>query len=315
MIRQILFLIPPRLGDALMLSPALALLKKIKPEYSIDILSLSPLAASVFKCNPNCDRIFVAAEINDIDSYIEPYDLLIAPHRDAKILKLTEHLKKPVLLTEPANLEEHQAQQALNFIQAIFSDKKQRAMPCNYELFPGKQDEAYIDNLLSNGKSKVIGIHLGCHAQNKRSMLSFLQKSKKHEKIWPLRKFVALAKAFKEKYPEYTVVLTGGENESNLAKKFQKHIPESVNLVGKTNVPQLAALMQKLSLYICPDTGTMHVACAMKTPMIALFGPTSVIRTGPFPATEFYKVVKTDNLLELDYKAVLPLIEELLEVR
>lgn len=313
-IKQILFLIPPRLGDALMLSPALALLKKIKPEYRIDILSLSPLSASVFMGNPNCGRVSVAAEIKDIDNYIEPYDLLVAPHRDAKILKLTEHLRKPLLLTEPANLEEHQAQQALNFIQTTFSDTKLGATPCNYELFPGEQDKAYIDCLLSNSKRKFIGIHLGCHAQNKKNILSFLRKSNKHEKVWPLRKFVALTKALKQKYPDYSVVLTGGENELNLAKRFQKHIPESVNLVGKTNVPQLAVLMQRLSLYVCPDTGTMHVACAMKTPMVALFGPTSVIRTGPFPAAAFRKVVKTDNLLELEYGVVLSEIERLLEV-
>lgn len=308
MSKRFLFLLPPRLGDALMLSPALALLKKLQPQSFIDILSLSKLAASVYKNNPNCRQIYVVSEVEDINQHIESYDLLIAAHRDSKILQLTERLNKPLLLTDPPNLEIHQAQQAVDFIQYIFSDLKEKAA-YEYELYPTEKEKVYIAELLNTDK-KYLGFHLGCHGQNKKNISSFFRKNDFHEKVWPLKSFIALGKLLRQKYPEYQIILTGGENELNLANEFLKHISDAINLVGKTDVLQLAALMQKLSLYVCADTGTMHVACAMKTPLVALFGPTNSIRTGPYPITNFRKVIKTGNLQQLDLKIVLEAIEK-----
>ncbi|MBC8230099.1 glycosyltransferase family 9 protein [bacterium] len=57
---------------------------------------------------------------------------------------------------------------------------------------------------------------------------------------------------------------------------------KGVNLVGKTNFRQLGALIERMSFYLTCDSGPMHIAAAVKTPTIALFGPTSVIRHAPY---------------------------------
>jgi len=309
--KHVLFLVPARLGDTLMLSPALALLKQLKPDFSIDVLAVSPLAASVYQHNPHCDNIYVASEIQSPDDFIQAYDLLVAAHRDYKILELIDQFKKPVFLIEPADQRQAQAQQALNFIQYAFSDTQPKPEPIGYQLFPDTQDQEYAARLLKGG-GRFIGLHLGCHGINKKRSLLPWRKQKQHKKLWPLESFICLAKQLEQQHPGYQLVLTGGDNEQHLADAFIKKIPNAINLVGKTNVLQLAAVMQRFSAYVCSDSGTMHVACAMGIPVIALFGPTNVRRTGPYPGAEFRHVIESEDLSELDPQAVLLAIEQLL---
>jgi len=54
------------------------------------------------------------------------------------------------------------------------------------------------------------------------------------------------------------------------------------NLAGSTSLAQLAAILRKTRLAVTTDTGAMHLAAALGTPVAALFGPTAPWRTGPF---------------------------------
>jgi ADP-heptose:LPS heptosyltransferase len=55
-----------------------------------------------------------------------------------------------------------------------------------------------------------------------------------------------------------------------------------INLAGRTTLAELAALLRQARLAITTDTGPMHLACVLGTPVAALFGPTAPWRTGPF---------------------------------
>ena len=79
-------------------------------------------------------------------------------------------------------------------------------------------------------------------------------------------------------------MLTGSDQESKLAKRFKHKCPTAIDLTNKTSVTELAALMSLLRVYITPDTGTLHVACATEVPLIAMFSKTDPVRTGPYPA-------------------------------
>ena len=54
-----------------------------------------------------------------------------------------------------------------------------------------------------------------------------------------------------------------------------------LNLAGRTSLAELAALLRNARLAVTTDTGPMHLACALGTPVVALFGPTAPWRTGP----------------------------------
>ncbi|MBW1992352.1 MAG: glycosyltransferase family 9 protein, partial [Deltaproteobacteria bacterium] len=81
----------------------------------------------------------------------------------------------------------------------------------------------------------------------------------------------------------FTPVLTGGPADQEVATAVAAYsrVP-LVNLAGGTTVGQLAVLLQGAALAITTDTGPMHLAAALGTPVVALFGPTAPWRTGPF---------------------------------
>ena len=57
---------------------------------------------------------------------------------------------------------------------------------------------------------------------------------------------------------------------------------KAVNLAGETSLPELAHLYKNALMLITTDSGPMHLAAAVGTPVIALFGPTDPQRTGPY---------------------------------
>ncbi len=78
------------------------------------------------------------------------------------------------------------------------------------------------------------------------------------------------------------LVLTGQEKDKGLARHIMsKAKAKPANLVGKTNILQLAALMKRFKGYVALDSAPLHVAAAMNIPVVALFGPTDPKRHMP----------------------------------
>lgn len=80
----------------------------------------------------------------------------------------------------------------------------------------------------------------------------------------------------------YSVVLTGAQNDLPLIELILRRTHERpVNLAGKTSLTQLAALLQRADMLITGDSGPMHIAAAVATPLIAIHGPTDPAHSGP----------------------------------
>ena len=82
------------------------------------------------------------------------------------------------------------------------------------------------------------------------------------------------------------VVLTGAPNDLPLIERVTQRMSEQaasrvINLAGKTSLGQLAALLQRADLLITGDSGPMHIAGAVGTPLIAIHGPTDPAHSGP----------------------------------
>ncbi|MEQ8163821.1 MAG: lipopolysaccharide heptosyltransferase I [Smithellaceae bacterium] len=99
-------------------------------------------------------------------------------------------------------------------------------------------------------------------------------------KLWDDEKFAGLADLIKTKL-NMEVVFTGSEKES-IEKITTRMQAKAVNLAGETTLPELAYLYQKALLLVTTDSGPMHLAAAVGTPVVALFGPTDPQRTGPY---------------------------------
>lgn len=101
-------------------------------------------------------------------------------------------------------------------------------------------------------------------------------------KRWPVASFAAAADCIQRENLG-RVVLIGGPDERADAVEVQRLMQEqAVDLTGVTAIGLLPALLSQAAALITNDSGPMHIAAAVKTPVVALFGPTSAVRTGPY---------------------------------
>lgn len=100
-------------------------------------------------------------------------------------------------------------------------------------------------------------------------------------KLWYNDRFAAVAEALAAK--GMFVVFTGGGADTAVIAEIQKGMSKnSLDLTGKSSLKELAALYEMADVVISTDTGPMHIAAAVETPVVALFGPTAPWRTGPY---------------------------------
>ncbi|SDT84216.1 glycosyltransferase family 9 protein [Desulfobacula phenolica] len=101
-------------------------------------------------------------------------------------------------------------------------------------------------------------------------------------KQWAPEYFAALADQIDEKF-HLQPVLTGGPEDIHIGKKIKdKTNSNIIDLTGGTSILQLVEVIAGARCVISCDTGAMHLASALGTDLIALFGPTDPRRTGPF---------------------------------
>jgi ADP-heptose:LPS heptosyltransferase len=97
---------------------------------------------------------------------------------------------------------------------------------------------------------------------------------------WAPARFGSLARALAGELP---VVLVGGPDDRAAAATARAEAGSGVrDLVGATTLLQLAELARRARLVVSCDTGPMHLAAAVETPVVALFGPADPARTGPY---------------------------------
>jgi len=101
-------------------------------------------------------------------------------------------------------------------------------------------------------------------------------------KRWPVASFAAVAREVSHRNPDCLWLIFGGANDRGLCHELEA-IPgvRSLNLVGKTSLRQLMALLKLCRVLLTNDTGPMHVAAALGTPVVVPFGSTAPELTGP----------------------------------
>ncbi len=100
-------------------------------------------------------------------------------------------------------------------------------------------------------------------------------------KLWENDKFARLCDRITEDL-KAKVILTGDRSDGMIENIQSLMSHPSVNLGGQTTLRDLAHLYSLSSVVITTDSGPMHIAAAMGTPVVALFGPTDPLRTGPY---------------------------------
>ncbi|MFH1477819.1 MAG: lipopolysaccharide heptosyltransferase II [Verrucomicrobiota bacterium] len=100
-------------------------------------------------------------------------------------------------------------------------------------------------------------------------------------KRWPAERFAAAGRLLKDRLQCNIVSLGSAEEHALCAIVAREAGPGSLNLAGKTTLPELAAVLEQCRLVLTNDSGGMHLATAMGVPVVAVFGITDPVRTGP----------------------------------
>jgi heptosyltransferase I len=108
--------------------------------------------------------------------------------------------------------------------------------------------------------------------------------SRERHRNWSAENYAAAANYARKKF-NCRIILTGGKSETELhyGKVIQRLTdPSLVNLIGKTSLKQLLAILDRADALLCPDSGPAHLATTVHTPVIGLYASTNAERTGPY---------------------------------
>jgi lipopolysaccharide heptosyltransferase II len=150
------------------------------------------------------------------------------------------------------------------------------------ELWPGPADEKLVADFLKaqwiDGSRPLVAVNIGASRRWQ-------------SKVWPHSHLARVCTELAKK--DIRVILTGTQDDHAAAERLAKAVPEArvANSCGKFTMNQLACLIRKCSVYISGDSAPLHVAAAVSTPFVALFGPTDPARHLP-PAKKFVMLRK-----------------------
>jgi heptosyltransferase I len=135
--------------------------------------------------------------------------------------------------------------------------------------------------------------------ENERPLVVLHPGARWASKLWRPASWAQLADWLEQQ--GFLVALTGSRADEPLVSEIIKSTPAPVlNLAGSTSLAQLAAILRKTRLAVTTDTGALHLAAALGTPVVALFGPTAPWRTGPFG--QGHQIVRLDLACSPCYK-------------
>ena len=130
------------------------------------------------------------------------------------------------------------------------------------------------------------------HRLLKRPIIAINPMARWETKLWEPDRFADLADRIRDNL-SCDIIFTGSGNDKKVIKEISGMMKERpVNLAGKTSLKELACLYSISGALVTTDTGPMHIAAAMGCPVIALFGPTDPLRTGPYGRS--HRVVRAD---------------------
>jgi lipopolysaccharide heptosyltransferase II len=106
-------------------------------------------------------------------------------------------------------------------------------------------------------------------------------------KRWPTGSFAELLRRLAEARADLRFAVLGGGDDREAGEAIVRAAPERcLDLTGKLSLPEMVEWLRLSELMVTNDTGPMHVAAALGTPVVALFGPTEPRRTGPYGQLE-----------------------------
>lgn len=281
---RILIVKPSSLGDIIHSLPVLWALRKAYPDAYIGWV-VKDVWQSVLTDNPLIDHLIILKKGTSG---------MISAIREARSLKFDTVIDLQGLLRSGVITFFSGAADRLGFSNArelapIFYNNKV-VVP------PGKM-HAVDRYMLAVGESGKLEFPLYINIEDAEWVKQFLLENNLNNKIpliainpsarwvkkrWPAASYAALINQLIKEL-KAGIIIVGSKDDIPIAEEITSHVNERICIAtGKTSIMRLAALLEKVNLLITNDSGPMHIAAALGTPVVALFGPTDPELTGPY---------------------------------
>ncbi len=285
---------PNWIGDLVMATPILNDIRKAFPNAHITAMSRTPLA-DLLKEDQDIDELFCFSKVSGFGRRSEKKDI-IEKLRQGKYdlgILLTHSFSsawwfwlgnvqrrlgyqghgRRWLLTDklpiPSNLhQQHLVVTYKKLLQPLgipVSETRPRLFLSDKELLKAR---TLLKQLGIKPGDKLVGINPGAAYGT--------------AKCWLPERFRKVTEKLLQN-EEIKMIYFGDQTSMPLVKEICQGLPSPVvNLAGLTSLPELASLIKMCSVLLTNDSGPMHIAAALGTPLVALFGSTSQIVTGPY---------------------------------
>ncbi|HKY71414.1 MAG TPA: lipopolysaccharide heptosyltransferase II [Nitrospira sp.] len=297
-VQQLLARGPNWLGDAVMCEPALKGLRRLFPQASITLL-VKPLVAELFESHPAIDRIFLYEDKGRHagpagkwrlarDLRREGFDLAVLFQNafEAALLTTLAGIRRrygyatdgrSFLLSEPVMTPDRRAPvHQVDYYWNMLAPLGLAGHPGQPELFLSPDEERSMAERLARvgitADDVVIGINPGStYGGAKRWFPDRFAESTER-----------LCRRVSDDGRRPAVVVIGAKGEEPLGREIASRLSVcSVVLSGATTIRELMAVVKRCALLVTNDTGPMHIASALRVPVVAVFGPTDWRSTSP----------------------------------
>jgi ADP-heptose:LPS heptosyltransferase len=297
-VSKILVLTTSHVGNTMFCTPAVHVLRRLRPHATLDVVVMSRRAAAVFADSPDVDRVFRMTTTWSVRRLARRYDVVVGFHQDwARPYAAALGVK--LIAIGPLSYDAHRADQVLDFVRGLVGSSPEDG-DRRYVFEPGARHRSSIDSLLEPWRGRpLVGFHLGTGRTAIHGWKFWYAKREKDPRLWPVDRYVELAKRLRQENPDLGLVITGSRNERFLGARFEKEIAGTVNLIGRTTLHELAALMDRLEVFVTPDNGAMHVASSTEVPLVALFSISSPVQTGPYPSRAQHVLIRSKTITDI----------------
>jgi len=287
------------IGDAVMTTPAVRTIRENFPDSEITLL-VHPWVSDVFRYSPRVDRLIIydkkgrhkgirgmlqlAGELRQ-----EQFDcaILLQNAFEAALITLMAGIPvragyttdgRGLLLTHGVHkITELNRKHEIYYYQRIMQGLGLKPAVNELELFiPGEQIDAAKERLAQRGGERLgAGPLLGFNPGAAFGPA----------KCWPAEKYAQLARTICDRLDGW-ILLFGSEADrqtaADIIARAGSAASRMIDLTGATTLIEAMALIGECDVFVTNDSGLMHVAAALHTPLVAIFGSTDHIATGPY---------------------------------
>lgn len=274
-VRRILLIGVARIGDTLMLTPAMRALKEKHPEAELTVLA-HPKRREVLEALDFIDHLGgITKQRARWQGWLpgKNYDLAFVYGKDVDLVRYALRVAQRVYAFDEVEFSTVASPRLTRVPRpsGVHATTERLALVEAAGVVAANKRLAYVVRAEEKAAAREMLAKQGGQGHPLIGLQTFSFPTKAH-RDWPLDNFAGLIEAIKDVYPAAGFVVLGDAQAAKLAQPLVQRFPGVVSiLAGQTGLRQSAALMDCLDLYVGVDTGPTHIAGALDVPMVAMY--------------------------------------------